>query len=568
MAPRMSVEILPFGDSALLIETVTTDAAHRLASVIGARRQRGEAPPGIEDVVVGLHTLVVHSDPATDWEELFDWLSSLTSNLAGVPGAQPGSQPADPDGERPTVELPVVFDGDDLDDVAAELGVDAGGVIELICGAELQVAFLGFAPGFPYLVGLPPELSAIARRSVPRASVPAGSVAVAGGFASVYPRASPGGWRLLGRTAVKLFDPRHEPFALLRLGDRVRFTVAEPINGAGGQPGTPATRPPLVARGERFIEVTEPGAMTLIQDGGRPGLAGIGVPRSGPADPAAMGLANLLVGNAADAAAIEITAIGPTLRFARATHIAVVSTSGGSSDDTSVTIDGHRHETGTVTPIGPGQVVAIGRVRPGLRAYLAVAGGIASERILGSRSSDVLSGLGPGPLRRGDVVDLGAPVRPRGLLEPATGDLLGHQPHVIGVIPGPHRFEAGDLAQFLAEPWTVGPESNRIGVRLSGARPLAGPDEGCDSLGMVTGAIQVPASGAPIILLSDHATVGGYPVLACVTAVDVAKVAQLAPGDTVVFVEVGLDEARASRAALRHDLEDRVSGWFPTEAGT
>jgi KipI family sensor histidine kinase inhibitor len=573
----VTVEITPFGDSALLVETGSSVVARRLADAIEDRRRRDEAPPGIEDVVVGLHTVVVLADPATDWAELSEWLSSLPSDPDH--GRTPRPRGTRPDGASQArsdglaaLDLPVEFDGEDLDEVAGELGIDATAVIELLCGAELQVAFVGFAPGFPYLVGLPPELAALSRRPTPRSSVPAGSVAVAGGFSSVYPRASPGGWRLLGRTAVRLFDPEHPPFALLRPGDRVRFTDAttDEAGRASRQDrlGTRTVRSPLVARGELFVEVEEPGALTLVQDGGRAGLASIGVPRSGPADAAAMALANLLVGNDAAAAAFEITAVGPSLRFARSSHIAVVSTSGGAPDETSLTIDGHRHETAAVIPVGAGQLVRVDRVRPGLRAYLAVAGGLATERVLGSRSSDVLSGLGPGPLHRGDVVELGAPVRPRGLLEPATRGLLGHQAHVIGVIPGPHYFGPDTLAQFLAERWTVAADSNRIGVRLSGERPLPGPEVACDSLGMVTGAIQVPPSGTPIILLADHATVGGYPVLACVTTVEVAKVAQLAPGDSVVFVEVGLDEARAQRSALGQALADRVSGWFPTEAGT
>jgi KipI family sensor histidine kinase inhibitor len=567
----VSAEVTPFGDSALLVETATTEAAQRLAAMVGAVGVAGEAPSGIVDVVVGLHTVVIHSEPATDWDELSDWLPSVASQLAEAARRAPAGRPPGGPG-RPALDVPVVFDGEDLSQVADELGVDAAGVAELLCRTELQVAFLGFAPGFPYLIGLPDELAAISRHRSPRPWVPGGSVAVAGGFAAVYPRASPGGWRLLGRTDVPLFDPIRPPFALLGPGDRVRFTVAERARSRPpertGRPEPGPARSPLAARGERFIEVVEPGVMTLVEDGGRAGLAAIGVPGSGPADAAAMGLANLLVGNAMEAAALEITVVGPSLRFSRASYIAVVSTSNGLPDETSVAIDGHRHATGTVTPVGAGQVVTVATVRPGLRAYLAVAGGIATEPVLGSRSTDILSGLGPGPLRRGDAIDLGGPVRPRGQLEPAPDDLFGNQPHVIRVTAGPHGLGDGTLGQLLAESWTVATESNRVGVRLSGPRPLTGEDTGIDSVGVVTGAIQVPPGGEPIILLADHATTGGYPVVACVASVDLAKVGQLAPGDIVVFVEVGLDQARAWRSGQRHHLEDRVSGWFPTEAGT
>ena len=117
--------------------------------------------------------------------------------------------------------------------------------IELLTGADLQVAFVGFAPGFPYLVGLPPELAAVPRRDTPRVSVPAGSVAVGGGFASVYPRATPGGWLLLGRTSVQLFDPDRPPYAFLRTGDTVRFRLASRPSEAGPtEPGRATSHRP------------------------------------------------------------------------------------------------------------------------------------------------------------------------------------------------------------------------------------------------------------------------------------------------------------------------------------
>ena len=127
----------------------------------------------------------------------------------------------------------MVFDGDDLADVAAAVGLPADGVVALMVDAELEVAFVGFAPGFPYLTGLPPELAALPRRATPRTSVPAGSVAVAGGFAAVYPRATPGGWHLLGRTSETLFDPDVPPHTRVAPGDRVRFVVAD---GAAASP--------------------------------------------------------------------------------------------------------------------------------------------------------------------------------------------------------------------------------------------------------------------------------------------------------------------------------------------
>ena len=523
---------------------------------------------GIEETVVGFASVVVHLDEAGDGEvgDVERWLVNLVGR-SGV-GDHPAGGP-DPTVRHRRVNIPVSFDGPDLDAVAGVIGGTPAEVIDLLTGADLQVAFVGFAPGFPYLVGLPPELAAVPRRATPRVSVPAGSVALGGGFASVYPRATPGGWHLLGRTSVQLFDPEHPPYALLRTGDRVRFRVPAPGAAVGGlgeaASGPSGSRPPIAARSGRFVEVLDPGLLSLVEDGGRGRVAALGIPRAGPADPDAMRLANRLVGNPDGAATIEATTVGPTLRFTGRAHVAVVTPSPESQE---VLIDGHPAGTG-VLPVEDGQVVAVGRVLGGLRAYVAVSGGFETPPVVGSRSTDLLSGLGPGPLVAGDRLDIGPPNRPRGqLLQPLAGPPEPTGPAVVRVIAGPHRLPSAPEI-LSAGPWTVGPASNRIGVRLTGPprpRPTAGGR--IPSMGMVTGAVQLPPDGEPIILLCDHATVGGYSVIACVIAADLPVVGQLAPGDTVQFVAVDRATARRERARRRRALAERVTGWFPTEAGT
>ena len=153
--------------------------------------------------------------------------------------------------------------------------------------------------------------------------------------------------------------------------------------------------------------------------------------------------------------------------------------------------------------------------------------------MVGSRSTDLLSGLGPGPLVAGDRLDLGRPNRPRGQLHATPRSRRhGAGPTVVRVIEGPHRLPPGARDLFAAGPWTVGPASNRIGVRLTGPAPprLRRSSVRIPSTGMVTGAIQLPPDGDPIILLPDHATVGGYPVVACVIGADLPIVGQLAAG--------------------------------------
>ncbi|MGO8870435.1 MAG: 5-oxoprolinase/urea amidolyase family protein [Acidimicrobiales bacterium] len=552
-----------FGDRAVLFEVADVASAHALAAAFSARTVRDH---DVEDVVVGFRSVLVHLGPdVATHEEVHRHLLTAaskeeTGRLAGAPSAPSGQT-------RPPLEIPVRFDGPDLDDAASAVGGTTGAVAELLTAAELQVAFLGFAPGFPYLVGLPPELAALPRRETPRTSVPAGSVAVAGGFASVYPRSTPGGWMLLGRTTTRLFDPHRRPYARVGPGDRVRFradpTLEVPSSGPEGAPAPGPSGPG--GGGDRFADVLRPGLVSTVQDAGRIGMAGIGVPRAGPADPESMALANRLVGNPADAAAIEVTAFGPALRFSSAAHLAVV---GVASDAADLDVDGHPCRPGTVVPVEVGQVVTVGRIGVGLRAYLAVGGGFTTALAVGSRASDVLSGLGAGPLRAGDRLPLGPATRPRGRLTALARRGDGRS-RVIRVLAGPHEFPDAAWNRLIDGRWTVTDGSNRVGVRLSGSEgPLRGAVRAIDSVPMVTGAIQVPPGGNPIVLLPDHATIGGYPAIACVIGADLPLVGQLAPGDTVVFVPVDLAEARRLWTRRQSELTSAVSGWFPTAAAT
>ena len=553
-----------YGDSGILVDLGSVHAAHRVAEAIQAAVDADDLGGRVIGVAVGFGNVVVLLDhPDGPEGSLLSWVERVVLRSLEPDRASLGGSPAGGAGPGPgSMEIPVVFDGPDLPLVAAAIGADELDVAELLTRADLEVAFIGFAPGFPYLTGLPPELARIPRRATPRPSVPAGSVAIAAGFASVYPRATPGGWMLVGSTTARLFDPDCPPYARVRAGDRVRFRRT--TDGGQRAHGDPeGQRPPLQARGGRWAEVVDPGLVTLVQDQGRRGVAGIGVPGAGASDPDGLLLANRLVGNPDCAAVLELSARGPALRFAVGVHVAVVGCQSGAVD---VELDGRPCPDSTVVPVGPGQVLAVGRVHTGLRACLAVSGGFETRVVMGSRSSDVLTGLGLGPLRVGDRLELGASVRPRGSLL-GTGATFA-RPRAVRVLAGPRHVAGPAWAQLLEDRWTVDVASNRIGVRLVGTGgPLpAGPGEAA-STGMITGAVQVPPDGQPIILLPDHATVGGYPVIACVITADRSLVAQLAPGDALTFI--GVDRAGAHRAWTERDrvLDGRVAGWFPTATG-
>jgi biotin-dependent carboxylase-like uncharacterized protein len=283
-----------------------------------------------------------------------------------------------------------------------------------------------------------------------------------------------------------------------------------------------------VTRPAGWLDVVRSGALTTVQDQGRPGWAHLGVPRSGALDPAALRLANRLVGNPGHAAGLEITLTGCELRFSRAGTAAVTGA------DVEVHVAGRPADVGRPLAVPAGGALRIGPARDGVRNWLAVAGGIDVAPVLGSRATDTLSGLGPPPVRDGDRLPLGVPAG-----DPAPVDVTVWPPpdrelHLtLRLGPRDDWFTPAAVDRLLHTPYTVSPLSNRVGARLAGAplpRAMAGE---LPSEGVVLGAVQVPADGQPLIFLADHPTTGGYPVIGVVD--DVTPLAQARPGTTVRF---------------------------------
>ncbi|MGW5716098.1 5-oxoprolinase subunit C family protein [Amycolatopsis sp. NPDC003865] len=277
----------------------------------------------------------------------------------------------------------------------------------------------------------------------------------------------------------------------------------------------------------RSLEVLDPGRYALVEDLGRPGYAHLGVAPSGALDTASLRLANRLAGNPPAAAGIEALLGGVEVRL---TASATVAVTGPAVD---VRVDGRPYGSHVPVPVRAGQTLTVGTPPTGLRCYLAVSGGIAVEEVLGSRSRDVLSGIGPEPLKRGDVLPLGEPGIPAGadVVVPATAPAE----LVVPVTLGPRDDWLADPARGLSAWWTVTAESNRVGLRLDGT-PLRRAIEGeLPSEGVVTGAVQVPPSGLPVVFLADHPTTGGYPVAAVVRPAALSALAQARPGTRVRF---------------------------------
>ena len=309
------------------------------------------------------------------------------------------------------------------------------------------------------------------------------------------------------------------------------------------------------ARGGLVVE--DAGLLTTVQDTGRWGYQHYGVSVSGAMDLTAHRRANRLVGNPPEAATLEITLVGPVLRFEAAMRIGVSGAQFGLRlDDRAVSID-------TVLCAEPGQRLAFGRRTAGARAYLAAAGGFAVAPVLGSRSTHLRSGMGGlegRALRAGDRLAAG-PSRGAPRREPSAAKWRRCMPPGgarVRVLPGPHAglFEPRVLQRLESARYTIRPESDRMGYRLDGA-PIVGP-EGLSLLsqGFPIGAIQVVPSGDVIVAMADRQTAGGYPRVAAVIAADVPVLAQLAPRDWIEFEQC--DHATA-REALMESESDRES---------
>jgi antagonist of KipI len=297
-----------------------------------------------------------------------------------------------------------------------------------------------------------------------------------------------------------------------------------------------------------MIEVVEAGRWTTVQDRGRPGLERFGIPSGGAADWFAAAVANRIVGNAGEAALLECTATGPTLRFAADTVIALT---GG-------------HCTGAANwqaiRIARGSSLAVGAIAPGLRSYIAVRGGIDVPLVLGSRSFCQRGAFGGGfgrPLLAGDALAVGrmADLESMTAPWPQSHRLASRGPWEVRVIAGPQEDAFADDAfqRLTATACRVTPEIDRMGLRLETPGLRLQPQE-ILTVPMAAGAIQVTPSGGLIVLHVDHQSTGGYPVIATVISADLALLAQARPGDTVRFRSV--DQAEAARA------HRRLTGWL------
>ncbi len=520
------------GDSALLLELdAVIDPAVNARAIAIAAAVAAEHRAGVRDVIPTYRSVAVHFDPlVADVDALRE---SLRRAADAPPAVNVGA----------LVEVPVAYGGEngpDLDEVATFAKLSPAAVVERHCAAEYRVFMLGFLPGFAYM-GTVDDAIAAPRKATPRTRIPAGSVGIAGKQTGVYPRQSPGGWQLIGRTGLQIFDPFRTPASLFAAGDRVRFVATAGTRDSGL--GIRNASSPI-AQSESRIPNHESRTITVV----RP------VPVAGPMDRRSHRLANALVGNAPDAAALEATLLGPELRFEQPTRVAITGADlGASVDGTALAVD-------SMHACAAGSLLRFGERRLGTRAYVALEGGIDVPLVLGSRATHIVSELGGidgRALKAGDRLHLGEPssqVRRRSGAEPLT--IAGGAR--VRVMRGPQDeyFDEQAFDVLQRTRFVVSPQSNRMGYRLVGGsdrtRPTVKGRPGSSGPGAMIsdatfmGGLQVPPSGEPILLMADRQTTGGYPQIATVITADLPLAGQLAPGDWIEFALCTRSEAIAA----------------------
>ncbi|MBI2697946.1 MAG: 5-oxoprolinase/urea amidolyase family protein [Mycobacterium sp.] len=277
------------------------------------------------------------------------------------------------------------------------------------------------------------------------------------------------------------------------------------------------------------LEILRTGPLAIVQDLGRTGLAHLGVGPSGAADRRSHTQANRLVANPDDRATVEVTFGGLTARV-RGGDLDIAVTGA----DTDPTVNGIMFGTNSIHHVRDGQVISLGTPRAGLRTYLAVRGGICVTPVLGSRSYDVMSAIGPLPLQAGDVLPVGEHTDDYPELDQAPVAAITTEAVELLAIPGPRDDWFVDPDVLVHTDWVASDRSDRVGMRLVG-RPLRhrDPDRQLPSEGATRGAIQVPPNGLPVILGPDHPVTGGYPVIGVLIDEDIDKAAQVRPGQHV-----------------------------------
>lgn len=550
------LQIVHCGDRALLVylgDQIDPEVNARVHALAMALKQKGH--PAVVEVTPSYHAILIEYDPVRIRP---DQVEAVVASAASAGSAQVQT--------AQTVEIPVLYGGEagpDLEAVAAHAGLSASEVVQRHSTPLYRVYCLGFSPGFSYLGGLDSAIHT-PRLAEPRIKVPGGSVGIGGAQTGIYPAPSPGGWQLIGRTPLRLFEPHRDPPALLDPGDNIRFVPITPERFAEleAENARAVSHPAEYAEGKTGLRILQPGLATTVQDLGRRGYMAYGVPVAGAADYRSLMIGNWLLGNRARAGALEITMVGPEIEF---TGPSAFCLTGAPVPAELIPADGGQPRPvpgWTALLASPGDRLRIGTMEQGCRSYLCIAGGCDLPPLLGSVSEDLFGKIGPfgRPLKAGDWLPTGLPLHPPAALAgrflPADLIPVYSDEATIRVTRGPQAdaFSSESYQGFLAGEYTVGAQSDRQGLRLQGPRIAHAAGADILSEPVPPGSVQVPANGQPILLMANRQTTGGYTKIAVAVYPDLAFAAQLRPGARLRFAEVTQAEAHAIAWAERRKL--------------
>ncbi|MGR0161431.1 5-oxoprolinase subunit B/C family protein [Paenarthrobacter nitroguajacolicus] len=517
--------VRPVGTRAVLAEL------DGLQDVLALQDMLYKSPlPGQVDVLAAAETVMVVGESAAATRAIGARLLALELTTPEV-------------ADSGLVVIDTVYDGDDLDDVAELTGLSVDGVVAAHTGQIWTVAFAGFAPGFGYMVGENEALT-VPRRSSPRTAVPAGSVALGGQYSAVYPRRSPGGWQLIGRTGARMWDLDRAQPALVRPGDRVQYRAVREVLTTGA---SVAREPETEHHPESGLRIINAGAQSLIQDLGRRGFGPLGVSAAGALDRASLRRSNRLVGNVSSAAGIEtvnggltVEAIGDQVIAVTGAPTTLTIESPSWFDDDGEVQPGAKRTVPMAAPFAllDHEVLTLGAPESGFRNYVAIRGGVDVPEVLGSRSADTMSGIGPAPLVSGQELPGGEATVSTAVGSPELQpDFPVGGVTVLDVVPGPRAdwFDQEALDSLCDQEWLVTPQSNRVGMRLDGTPLKRTRDGELPSEGTMAGALQIPPAGLPVLFLADHPITGGYPVIGVVRDEHLDRAAQVPIGGRIRF---------------------------------
>lgn len=462
------------------------------------------------------------------------------------------------------VTIPVCYEdkefAPDLEKVALHAKLSKEEVIKLHSSSDYLIYMMGFLPGFPYLGGMDPRLET-PRLETPRTKIPAGSVAIGGAQTGLYPVESPGGWNIIGRTPLKLFDMKRKPFFLYEAGDKICFKpitkeefdnfdeskwLAQVAGKSDKTSGNPADSKEVYECGGG-LKILEPGLLTTVQDSGITGFQKYGIGQSGAMDQTSFALANQICGNEKNAACLETTLAGPSIRFVTACDFAITG-----AVFENATLDGMRIEMNKKISAKAGSVLSCGFASKGLRSYIAFCGGLLVPKVFGSSSTNLKSKIGGYKGRKliaGDELAIGVNINKpksvhddgfsKGFMQSSflnpyfskNKDVL-----VLDCIKSSQfeNFTKKIVKKFTDSIYTVSAESDRMGIRFTGQSLECGKTD-IISDAIPFGAVQITSAGLPVVMAADRQTTGGYAKIACVTKASMCQLAQAIPGTKVKF---------------------------------